>query len=453
MKYARITLTWIAAAAIPALLSAQQTDTSSYAFSLQQSVDFALQHNTAYQNVLLDETAATAKVKEVTGIGLPQVNGSFQVQDFLEIPTSMIPGEFFGGPPGSYIPVKFGTKYNATAGVTASQLVFSGPWLVGLQAARLYQDLALKNADRTKIETSCDVTKAYYNALVTTKKKELLDANLDRVKKVMDDTKAFYDNGFVEKIEVDRITVTYNNLVTEVSNAQRLMDLSMVMLKYQMGMDQSAKLTLTDNIENISFTPAETQNGKFDYTKRVEFQLMDMQLRGKELAFRADRMGYFPTVALFGSAQAQAQRTKFDFLDGTSQRWFPVVIVGLQVSVPIFDGFQRHYMIQQDRVGILQAQNDLLFMQRTIDMQQAVAKTTLTNSAATLAQQKANLDLAQEVFDAAKTKYDQGVGSNLEIINAQTALKEAQTNYFDALTSAVIAKVDYDKATGTFNVK
>jgi outer membrane protein len=430
-------------------LKAQQTDTASYSYSLQQCVDFALQHNTSMQNVLLDQVTASNKVKEVVGIGLPQINASGQVQDYLEIPTSLIPGEFFGGPPGTYIPVQFGTKYNASVSFSATQLLFNGSYFVGVKAAKLYQDLAQKNVDRTKIETSADVTKAYYTALVNNEKKKLLDANLERIKKLVDDTKVLYKNGFVEKLDVDRITVTYNNLTTEVANINRLLDLSLVLLKYQMGMDQSATLVLTDKIENITFTPEIPADGKFDYTKRVEFQLYDMQLRGQNLLLRSERLGYLPTLALFGTATAQAQRTKFDFFD-TRKPWYPIVVVGLQVSMPIFDGLQRHYRVEQIKVGVLQAENNLLFIQRTIDMQRAVARVNLQNSSASLQSQKDNMALAQSVFDVAKIKYDKGVGTNLEVINAQTALKEAQTNYFNALYDAVIAKVEYDKSIGAF---
>lgn len=447
MKTIRLTL--LAFAFIPSFaeLHAQQIDTGSYSYSVQQCVDFALQHNTNMQNAILDQEAAGYKVKEIVGSGFPQINSSAQVQDYLEIPTSLIPGEIFGGPPGSFIPVKFGTKYNASLSFSASQLVFSGSYFVGVKAAKVYQELSQKNVDRTKIETSTDVTKAYYTVLVNNEKKKLLDANLERVKKLEDDTKVLFANGFVEKIDVDRITVAYNNLTTEVENINRLLDLSLVLLKYQMGMDQSANLTLTDKIENLTFATETFQTGTFDYTKRVEFQLYDLNLKGKRMILKADRFGYFPTIALFGSLSAQAQRSEFDFFD-TQKSWYPISVVGLQISLPIFDGLQRHYRIQQDLVGIRKAQNDLLFMQRTIDMQQAVAKVNLQNSAASLQSQKDNMTLAESVFDVAKKKYDQGVGSNLEVINAQTALKEAQTNYFNALYTAVIAKVEYDKSVG-----
>lgn len=431
-----------------AAVYAQQLDTTTYTYSLKQSVEYALQHNTTVQNALLQQVQARDKSQEVLGIGLPHVNASAQVQDFVEIPTSLIPAEVFGGPPGQYIPVQFGTQYNTAVTFSATQLLFSGPWLYGLKGAEVYQDLAQKNVTRTQIETSCEVTKAYYTALVNQERKTLLTANVDRVKKIMDDTKALFNNGFVEKIDLDRITVTYNNLVTEVNNVQRLLDLSLVLLKYQMGMDQSATLYLTDKLADVEFKPAEPMKGKFDYTNRVEYQLMQQNLVAQTLVFKAERIGYLPTIALFATAQAQRMSNEFDIFG--RNRWYPMAIIGIQVNAPIFDGMQRYNRVQQARVGIMIAQNDLVMMQRTIDMQQAVARVTLENSSATLDAQKANMELAQNVFDVAQKKYDQGVGSNLEVINAQTSLKEAQTNYFNALYEAVIAKVDYDKAMGAF---
>lgn len=444
--------TWMLSAVLIALggsLSAQQKDTASYIFSLKESVDYALSHSTTVQAAKYDQMQATEKTKEVMGIALPQLDASAQVQDFIEIPTSLIPAEVFGGPPGTFIPVQFGTQYNTSVSFSASQLLFSGTWLYGLKGAQVYQELARKNIQRTEIETAGEVTKAYYTALVNQERKALLTANLDRLKKTMDDTKALYTNGFVEKIDVDRITVAYNNLVTEANNVQRLMDLSLVMLKFQIGMDQSAKLTLKDHLEDVNFNPALPQRGMFDYSNRIEYQIMQQNLAGQRLMWKAERIGYLPTVALFATASAQRQSNEFDIFG--RNRWFPIGIVGLQINMPIFDGLQRYHRIQYAHIGVLKAENDLLMMERTIDMQQAVARVTLENTSATLDAQKANMELAQNVFNVAQKKYDQGVGSNIEIINAQTALKEAQTNYFNALYDAVIAKVDYDKAMGAFH--
>lgn len=433
------------------LRAQQQPDASSYTFSVMQAVDFALQHQPSVKNAQLDQQAATNKVREVVGIALPQINGSGQIQDFLEIPTSFIPAEVFGGQPGTFIPVQFGTKYNATVGVSASQLLFSGEWFLGVKGAKIYQELAQKNTVRTQLETASEVKKAYYSTLVNAERKKLVEANVAMIKRLMDDTRALNQNGFVEQIDVDRVTVAYNNILIEQQNINRLLDLSLVLLKYQMGMEQTATLTLTDDLKSLNLDMPVPQNGPFNYANRIEYQLLDLQLRGSRLQMRANRIGYLPTAALFGSAQYQAQRTKFDIFE--NKPWYPIVVVGLQVNVPIFDGLQRHYRIQQSRVSIAKAENDMFMIRQTIDLQMAIARANLINSASSINTRQSNVDLAQRVYDVAKKKYEAGVGSNLEVLNAETALKEAQTNYFSALYDAVVAKVEYEKATGTLTFK
>ncbi|MEW6469196.1 MAG: TolC family protein [Bacteroidota bacterium] len=419
----------------------------SFSFSLQQSVEYALQNQVNVQNAVLDEQIAKGKVNEVLGLGFPQVSGSIDVKDFLEIPTSVIPGEFFGGPPGSFTTVQFGTQYSATAGINASQLVFSSDYLVGLKATKVFLELSQKATVRTRIETAAAVSKAYYMVLVNDERMKLVNANIDRLKKLMDDTKVLFDNGFVEKIDYDRITVAYNNLLVEKEKIAKLFELALALLKYQMGMEQNAALTLTDKLAGISFKP-DLSLEKFDYSKRIEYSLFQTQLGLSQLQLKKDKMSYLPSFVLYGSVSANAFRNQFDFFD-TGQRWYPTVVIGGTIGVPIFAGGQKHYRIQQSRLAVIKAENNLKFMQQSIDLDMAGARIALQNASSSLETQKKNIELAENVYKTAKLKYDQGVGSNLEVMTAETALKEAQTNYYNALYEALVAKIDYNKANGT----
>ena len=435
---------------IPLLISkvnAQNGDTKSYNFTLQQSVDFAYQNQAKVKNALLDEQIAYQKVKEVTSIGLPQLSGSFDIKDYVEIPTSLLPGQFFGAPPGTYIPVKFGTQYNATAGLSASQLLFDGGYIVALQATKLVSELSKQLTTRTKIEIATNVRKAYYSVLIGDERMKLMNANVERIKKLSEDTKALNANGFVEKIDVDRITLAYNNLMLEKEKVQRFLDLSLNLLKFQMGMDQSATLTLTDKLSDITFQVLDVSAEKVDYKKRVEYSILTSQKRANELDLKRNRFGYYPTVVAYAAANANAQRDEFDFFD-TKKSWYPIGIVGATINVPIFDGLQKHHRIQQSKLNLMKSENDLKSIESAIDLDVANAKTLLQNSSQSLDMQKQNIALAEEVFRVSKLKYDQGIGSNIEVITAETALKESQANYYSALYDALVAKVDYDKATG-----
>lgn len=426
----------------------QTKESNSYAFSLQQAIDFALQNQNNVKNAVLDEQIAKAKVKEITGMGLPQINASFDLKDFLEIPTSLIPAEFFGGPPGSFAAVKFGTQYQATAGFDASQLIFSGDYFLGLKASKVFVELSQKSIQRTKIETAATVSKAYYTVLVNQERIKLMDANVARIKKALDDTKALYDNGFVEKIDYDRLSVTYNNLLVEQEKVNRLLNLGVYLLKYQMGMDVNATLTLSDKLEDVKFDITSNVSAeKLDYSKRVEYSLFETQRDLAKLDLKRNRFSYLPTAVAYGSLNGSALRNEFDIFD-TKKSWFPMALIGAKVSMPIFTGGQRYFKTQQAKLKLEQAENNIDFMKKSIDLEVASSTTMLQNANQTLSLQKKNIETAEEVYRVTKLKQEQGVGSTLEMVTAETALKEAQTNYFNALFDALVAKIDFDKATG-----
>ena len=427
---------------------AQTKEGEIFSFSLKQAVDYALQNQNNVQNALIDEQIARAKVNEITGMGLPQINSNFDVKDFLEIPTSLIPAEVFGGPAGSYAAVKFGTQYQATAGLDASQLLFSGDYFLGLKATKTFVEISKKSTERTKIEATATVCKAYYTVLVNQERMKLMDANVTRIKKALDDTKALYENGFLEKIDYDRIFVAYNNLLVEKEKVERLLNLGMYFLKYQMGMPINANLTLTDKIDDVKFDITENISvEKFDYNKRAEFKLVETQQTLAKLDLRRNKFAYLPNAFAYGSLSANAFRNEFDIFQ-TSKPWYPIALVGAKVTMPIFTSGQRHFKIQQAKLKFQQAENNLDFMKQSIDLEIVSATTSLQNASKSLETQRKNIGIAEDVYRVTKLKQEQGVGSTLEMITAETALKEAQTNYYNALFDALVAKIDFDKATG-----
>lgn len=450
-KFKAITTIVLAALIAAEGLAQTPRDTGKYSFSLQQAIDFAVKNQTHMINAGYDEQIAKQKVKETVGIGLPQISGSFDVKDFLEIPTSVIPAQAFNpfASPDEYMAVQFGTPYNATAGVDASQLVFSSEYLIGLQATKTYLELTRKATQRTRIELTVTVTKAYYSVLLNEERMKLLDANVARLKKLSEDTQTLNSNGFVEKIDLDRVTVAYNNLLVEREKISRLMELGIRLLKFQMGMDQMATVALTDKLTDVKFMP-DASAEKIDYGKRVEYSLMQTQKDLSQLQLKRFKMGYLPNLVIYGSATANAYRSKFDIFN-TSKGWYPMVVIGGRLGVTLFDGLQNQHRIQQSKMEILKAENNMKMIRESIDLEISGAKTSLLNASVAVETQKKNIALAESIYKASKLKYEQGVGSNLEVMSAETGLKEAQTNYFSALYDALIAKVDYDKANG--NIK
>ena len=416
--------------------------------SLKEAIEFALANNSSIKNAELDIDASRYKKKEITGMGLPQISSSFDVKDYEKLPTQLLPGQFFGAPPGTYIPVQFGVKYNATGSIQASQIVFNSDYIVALQSSKSFLELSEKNYQRSQIETKATITKAYYTALVSKERLKLLQANVDRLKKLVEDTKSLNTNGFVEKIDVTRVTVAYNNLLSEKEKIDRLVGLTESVLKFQMGMEIKSQINLTDSLhlDNIPVFDISTSS-ELNYKNRIEYSLLESQQRLNELDVKRGKLRYLPSIFLYGNYSAQAQRNEFDFFDA-SKKWYPIGIIGGTINLPLFDGFQNHYRLQQSKVNLMKTVNTMNNLKNAIDLEIETSKSSLLNALNTLNIQKTNIELAKEVYDVAKKKYEQGSGSSIEVMNAETALKEAQTNYYNALYEYFTAKVDYEKATG-----
>jgi outer membrane protein len=428
-----------------------QTETKAPAqttFSLKQAQDYALKTNLNNINAEIDIKLAKARKNEIQGIGYPQISGNFDIKDFIEIPTSLIPGEIFGAPPGTFIPVQFGTKYQASAGVQISQIVFSSDYLVGLQASKAYLELSEKSLKRNQAESNAAVAKAYLNVLVNRERVKLLDANLERLEKLRKDTKALQSAGFVEAIDVDRIEVAFNNLQTEKEKITRLIGLTETLLKFQMGYEIAQPITLTDSLPMYSSDLSDiTLNAKPNVSARPEYGLLESQVKLQELDLKRNRLSYLPTLAAYGSLSAMAMRNEFDVFSGI--RWFPTAVIGGTLNLPIFDGLQKNFKIEQAQLNLIKSRNGLKSFEQAASLEINSAGITYQNALSSLKTQQKNIDLAKNVYKVTKTKYEQGLGSNLEVVTAETALKEAETNYFSALYDALVARVEYQKATGT----
>ena len=440
--------TFILSLAMIIVTNAKAQESNSANYSLQQSIDYAIKNSPNYLNSELDLKNAEYRRKEITGLGLPQVTGSVDLKNYLELPTSLLPGQFFGAPAGTYVPVKFGTKFNSTAGINASQLIFSSDYIFGLKASTEFINLSKISVTRSKAELVSQVSKAYYTVIINRDRIKLLEANVVRLKKILDDTKAFNKQGFAELIDVERLEVQYNNLITEKDKTVRLIGLSETVLKFQMGYKLSDPIILSDSLNINTDTFEELSSSKIDITKRPDYQLLKAQQSLLDIDVKRLKWGYMPTLAAYGAYQYNAQREKFDFLD-TEQQWFKIALIGATLNLTIFDGFQRHNKIQQAKISSLKNLNTIKTIEQAGELEATVASISYNNAYSSVLVQKKNMILAQHVYDVAQKKYQGGVGTTLEIVNAETSLKEAQTNYYNAVYDMLIAKIDYQKAIGT----
>jgi len=475
MKYLLFTATFFCAIAIKSYAQETPPNNQTFNFSVQECVNYAHEHQTAVINAGLDVKSAEYKVKETTGIGLPQINGTASFQDYIKTPSIVFPDVFSGPifgilnsqgvkgsdgkiisatPPASITnapgeAVSFTQKYNSNLGLTLNQILFDGSYLVGLKASKTYKELSQKSLVRTKIDASVAVTKAYYQVLVSDRQIKLLDANIEQLKQQLDQTVAQNKQGFVEKIDVDRITVQYNNLITSRENVIRLLVLNYQVLKFQMGMPIDDRLTLKDKLEDInidnSIADASVTSDTSFYHKRIEYSLSETNVRLNELDLKRRKSAFLPSLTLNGSTALAYQNNSFGQLYNTS---YPTTYFGISLNIPIYSGGQRINQVRQSQITALKSRNDLYNLKNQLSLQANQARITFINGLQSLNNQKSNQTLAQEVLRVSKIKYQQGVGSSIEVTQAQTALEDADNKYIQGLYDALVSKVDLDQAYG-----
>jgi len=414
-------------------------------FSAKQAVDYAMKNATAVSNALLEIQAQKQNNRDLLSVAYPQIQSSVQFNDFTQLPTSLIPAEFNGGTPGTYFPIQFGTRYNLTGSIDFSQLLFDGQVFVGLQARAAVIDFYTKQAEVTQEMIKVNVYKVYYQLVVGKKQMGSIDANIERFEKLLSDTRQIYKNGFAEKLDVDKVSVQLNNIKTEKIKVQSQLDAGNAALKFLMNMPQAETLMLTDSVTEADLVNA-VDTGSVDYKNRKEYQMLEVGLKLARYNVKRFQLSAYPTIALIASYNQNAQRNKFNFLQQGS--WYPTSLIGLRMQMPIFNGMARQSKLEKARIELKKTQNNFNQLKESIDNEVAQSAFRIDASLVNVESQKKNMNLAEQVYNATKLKYEQGLGSQQEIYNAQTELKMAQNNYYGAMYDAVVAIIDHRKATG-----
>ncbi|GGK87186.1 TolC family protein [Rufibacter glacialis] len=481
-------VSWLFFLQAPHLVSAQEQ-----AFSLPQAIQYALQNRPSLKTLRNQEQIDKARVGEVRATGLPQVNAGVEINNNFIQQKSIVDFSEFGGAsqlndftitqqqlrsgqdivlspsysapdsvPGPQA-ITFVQPWTGAAALSASQLLFDGSYLIGLRAASTYTQLSKKNTQQGEIEVAEQVSKAYYSVLVAGEQIKLLDQNLRRLDTLLRQTIIMNQNGFVEKLDVDRLRVSYNNLKIDHDKAQRLLALSQQLLKFQMGFPQAQPILLTDQLNENSLATAKPMGNYagFAYGNRIEYGILETQRDLALLNQRNIKAGYWPRLLLNANYGYNGVGRTFSRLldvraganNTTTRNWFDFGVVGLSLQVPLFDGLRKSYQVQQSRIQLENVKLGFEQLQQAIDLELRQSDVTLENTLSVLRAQRQNLELAEEIARVSRIKYQQGVGSNLEVITAETDLRAAQTSYYSALYDALIAQVDADRATGALLLK
>ena len=439
----------------PTGLSPTGQSTAGSTYTLQQAIDFAVSKNVNVRNSQLDAVSAEARIREIKSSALPQIAVNGSLTDNLIIQRAFLPANFVNpnASPDDLISVQFGVKYSANATASVNQVIYSASLNVGLRAAATYRELARRNLDGSKVLVAEQVAKAYYGVLVALERAKLLDYNITRLDTTLYETQALNKQGFVEKLDVQRLEVQANNLRAERQNVQNLIELSYTLLKFQMGLTINDEITLAEQLQDRNvedLRPLISPDPTFRYGSRIEYSTLETQIKLAEQDIEVTQKGYYPTLSAFANYGYNSGRNKVDQLINSA--WFNFASLGLSLQIPVFDGFLKRSQIEQKRVTLQKAQNSGELLRNSIDLQIRQSSITLKNSLQTLQTQQRNRELAEEIVRVTRIKYKSGVGSNIEVLNAEASLREAQTNYYASLYDFLIGKVDQDKALGRLYV-
>lgn len=435
-----------------AQLSAQEVNKNdakqSYSFTLKQSIEHALQYNYSEINAGRDIEAAKKKKWETTTMGLPQLNGNVGYQNNFKLQKSVVPAEFFGGPPGSFAEVEFGTKHNMGASLTLSQLIFDGSYLVGLESAKVYLQLFENSKKKTDSEIKQMVINSYGNVLLAQESIKVLESNKVILEKNYNDVNQIYKNGLAEEESVEQIAITLATVNSSLNNVKRSRELALKMLKINLGIELEDELTLTDNLETLSKDNLDLAitTSEFSVDKNIDYQMATNMTEQKRLLLKLEKSKALPSLGAQVNFGYNAFSNTFSFFN-ENQKWFNYSNMGVALNVPIFSSFGRSARTQQAKIAFDQAQTKQKEAEQMLKLQYQAAKSDYEYSVEEYETSKNNLKLAERIEKKQQIKFKEGLSTSFEFTEAQRQLYAAQQSYLQSMVNVVNKRASLEKIT------
>ncbi|OEK09270.1 transporter [Flavivirga aquatica] len=414
-------------------------------FTLQEAIDFALVNNRTAKNAALDIKAAEKQKWETTTIGLPQINGKIDYNNWLKQQVSLIPAEFFGGNPGEFSEVAFGTKQTMSGTVTLEQLIFDGSYLVGLQSAKVFLEISKNAKKKTDLEVRKAVINAYGNVLLAEESIEILERNINVLEKNLNETSKIYENGLGDEESVEQLQITLSAVKSNLSNTSRLKTLAYQMLNITLGTDINSKTILTDNLESLT-----TQNivltllnSEEKVENSIDYKIAENDKTAKKLLLKLEKSKALPSLRGFINGAYAGNANDFDFLK-KEQKWFGSSLLGVSMNIPIFSSGGRSAATQRAKINFEKAKENLTETEQKLKLQIASAKSDYQFAIEDYENKKQNLNLAERIEKKNQTKFFEGIASSFELRQAQTQLYSSQQEFLQAMLDVINKKAELE---------
>ncbi|MEF8810866.1 MAG: TolC family protein [Bacteroidales bacterium] len=439
-----------------------QDDEDTLRITLQQAQDHAMEHNVQVRNSEIDIKIADKEVWETTARGLPQISASGSYNNNLSLSTQLFPNfieptilqvlmeqgviQQQPVPEPEKIEVQFGSQHTFDGSLSVSQLIFSGPYIVGLQAARVYKGLFQQRHQQSKQEIKANVARTYHSILLTRRNVDILKDNLASLKQSMKDSRALYENGMVEQTEVEKIQISVSSLENSINTTQRQFEKFQNLLKIQLGLELERPLKLTQSLEEIVMetTINESIQEDFDVTENVNYQLMDTQVQLSELDLKREKAQFLPTLSGFYNFRENAMRDKFNPLD-PDEKWYESSMFGFELSVPIFNSGQKISRVQQAKLNLKKSENNLSDTRKNLINNYIQAENNYKTAYEKMRNSQENMELAKKVYNRVSKKFSEGMASSMELTQANRDYLNTESNYINAVVDLLNAKTELEK--------
>ncbi len=427
---------------------AQNSTKQNYNFSLQQAIDHAVKNNYKSINANRDIEISKERKWETTAMGLPQVNGNLGYQNNLKLQKSLIPAEIFGGPAGTFAEVAFGTKQNAAASITLSQLIFDGSYIVALQASKAYLQYFVNAKKKNDVDIREMIINTYGNVLLAEESIKILESNKKILDKNYNDLNQIYKNGFGEQESVEQISITQATVSSSLKNVTRLREIALKMLKINMGLDINDELVLTDNLDNLSKSNLDlvADVSEFKVDNNINYQIVSSLVTQKKLLLKLEKSKALPSLGAAFNFGSNAFANDFNFLS-TNQKWLNYSNVGVNLSVPIFSSFARRSRTAQAKIAFEQAQTQQKEVEQMLKLGYQKAKSDFDFSIEEYATAKSNLNLAERIEKKQQIKFKEGLSTSFEFSEAQRQLYATQQTYLQSMVDIINKKAALEKLT------
>lgn len=414
-------------------------------FTLQEAIDYALINNIASQDASNDVRLAELQKWQTTSTGLPQISANIAYNNWIQQQVSLVPAEFFGGAPGEFAEIAFGTQQAVNGTLTLNQKLFDGSYLVGLQAARVYLDISKLAREKTTTELRKAVTAAYGNILLIEANISILTKNITNVDKNIIELQKVYDNGMTEIENIEQLQLTHAGLISAKNFNLNLKSLAYQMFKLSLGLNIDDDVILTESLEDLvanSILQSSVTNGaKIDHI--VDFKIALNEVRSKELLLKLERSKALPTLTAFVNGSYIGNNETFAFLE-QSQKWFGASQFGVNMAIPIFSSLGRSASTKKAKINLEKSQRALSNVRRELDIEIKRATNDLSFAKQDLSIKKQALALAERIEEKNQIKFAEGIATSFELSQAQAQLYTAQQQYIQAMLGVLNKHITLD---------